>query len=140
MFTGSHVTLTLRGITIYNNSYINVNDIGGNTAGEALLCHIENTDCCGTQGGRPLSEWYYPNGSALNSIADNDSNHEINGSNNYFSATRSQSILRLFRDGAPTERGCFCCVIPESDDQGSDQTLCVNLGKKVVTYNYDNLH
>ena len=69
----------------------------------------------------------------MNSIADNDNNLEINGSNNYFLASRSLSTLRLFRDGAPTERGCFCCVIPEPDDQGSDQTLCVNLGKKVVT-------
>ena len=75
----------------------------------------------------------YPNGSAVNSIVDSDSNYEINPSNNYFLASRSQSTLRLFRDGAPTERGCFCCVIPESGYRGSDETLCMNLGKKVAT-------
>ena len=131
MFVGSRVTLSLRGITVYNNSYINVNDIGGNTDREALLCHTENTNCCGTQGGRALGEWHYPNGSAVNSIVDNDSSRGINGSyNNYFLASMSQTTLRLFHGGAPTERGCFCCIVYKSDDQGSDQTLCVNLGKK----------
>ena len=67
------------------------------------------------------------------SVVDNDSNHDnsINRSNfnNQFLASRSQSTLRLFRDGAPTERGCFCCTIPGSDAQGSNETLCVKLGK-----------
>ena len=77
---------------------------------------------------RALGEWYYPNGSAVDSIAETDNNHEVNGSKiNYFLASRSQSSLRLFRAGAPTERGCFCCVIP--DGQGLDQTMCISLGK-----------
>ena len=124
--SGSHVILSLRGITLYNNSHVNVNDIGGDTDREALLCHTENIDCC--TGVRALGEWLYPNGSAVNSVAEIDSNHELNRSNiNQFLASWSQSSLRLFHVGVPTERGCFCCVIP--DGLGLDQTMCVNLGK-----------
>ena len=112
----------------YNNSLIDINDIGGNTDQEALLCHTDNTNCCGTQQsiiGRVLGKWYYPDGIPVDNIGANQTD------NHYFLASRSQSVIRLFHGAsAPTERGCFCCELP--DHHGSNQTLCVNSGKKTT--------
>ena len=126
------MTLSLRGVTIFNNSYVEVKDIGRDTDQEALLCHTDNTNCCGaeqTMGGRVKGEWYYPNGSrvlSINDIYDNYSQFESNLSSNFLTH-RSRSVVRLYRDGNPSEGGQFCCEIP--DHQEVNQTLCVTIGK-----------
>ena len=124
--TGSRATLSFRGVTVYNNSLIDINAIGGNTDQETLLCHTDNTNCCGTQqsiDGRVLGEWYYPDGIPVDNIRANQTD------NHYFSASRSQSVIRLFHMVLVHPlKGCFCCELP--DRHGSNQILCVNIGKK----------
>ena len=128
MYTGSRVSLSLRGVTIYNNSYINNGDIGG-AAEESLQCHTDSINCCDnehTENGSELGEWYSPSGSrvlSLDEINDNDNDSYLNSYGIF--VNRSQSMIRLF---GSTENGHYCCEIP--DQHGFNQILCVNLGKK----------
>ena len=127
MYTGSRVSLSLRGVTIYNNSYINNGDIGG-TAEEGLQCHTDSINCCDsehTENGSVLGEWYSPSGSrvlSLDEISDNDNDSYVNSYGIF--VNRSQSMIRLF---GSTENGRYCCEIP--DQHGFNQILCVKLGK-----------
>ena len=128
-YTGSHVSLSLRGVTIYNNSYINIGDIGARTDDEALQCHTDYINCCNiehTVNGSQLVEWYYPNGSRvifINEIY----NYSYPDNDGYFTS-RSQSVIRLSSSSSSIEGGRFCCEIP--DQYGSNQTLCINIGEK----------
>ena len=124
--TGSHLSLSLRGVTIYNNSYINIGNIGDNDD-DALQCHTDGPNCCDsehTKNGSVLGEWYYPNGSRVLSL-----NESYYVSNYGYFVRRSQSVVRLFAGSGPTESGRYCCEIP--DQYGLNQTLCVNLGKSI---------
>ena len=132
------MTLSLRGVTIHNNSRVEVKDIGRDTDQEALLCHTDNTNCCGTEqtmGGRVKGEWYYPNGRrilSINEIPDNYSQYESNLSSNFLT-NRFQSVIRLYHGGNPSEEGRFCCEIP--DHKEMNQTLCVTIGKNCFPCN-----
>ena len=127
--TGSRVSLSLRGVTIYNDSYINNGDIGG-TADEGLQCHTNSINCCDseyTENGSALGDWYYPSGSrvlSLDEIGDSDNRSYVSRVGVF--VNRSQSVIRLF---GSTESGHYCCKIP--DQFGFNQILCVNLGKNV---------
>lgn len=75
-----------------------------------------------------LAEWHYPNGSKVSSVDDNSSNNESNfNSSDGFFTRKSQSLIGLFAGRGSTEIGCYCCKI--QDQNGLNQTMCVNLGK-----------
>ena len=132
LLIGSHVSLSLRGVIIYNNSYLNFGDIGGIIDDEALQCHTDNVNCCNneliTENGSVLAEWYYPNGSKVLSVdhTDNSTNDSYVSGDGIFTS-RSQSVIRLLAGRGSTESGLYCCEI--LDQYGSSQTVCVNLGK-----------
>ena len=135
---GSHVSLSLRGVTIYNNSKINLDDIGGSRDDEALQCHTDLVSCCDnelTENASALAEWYYPNGSKVSSvdrgIDDSNNVNDTHFSSGVFFTSRSQSVIRLLasRGTGSTEIGQYCCKI--QDQYGSSQTLCANLGKYI---------
>ena len=132
MLVGSRVSLSLRGVTIYSNSYLSLGDIlGGFIDDEALQCHTDNINCCDSglaENASVSAEWHYPNGSKVSSVDDNSSNNESNfNSSDGFFTRKSQSLIGLFAGRGSTEMGRYCCKI--QDQNGLNQTMCVNLGK-----------
>ena len=129
MLVGSHVSLSLRGVTIYNNTYLSLGDIGGVVGDEALQCHTDNINCCDNglaENTSILAEWYYPNGSKVSSVDGiNNSNNE--STTDGFFTRKSQSLIGLFSGRGSTEMGRYCCKI--QDQNGLNQMMCVNLGK-----------
>ena len=137
MLVGSHVSLSLRGVTIYNNTYISLGDIGGFIGDEALQCHTDNINCCDSglaENASVLAEWYYPNGSKVVSIdgIDNSNNESNLNTSDGFFTRKSQSFIALFSGRGSTEVGHYCCKI--QDQNGLNQTMCVNLGKNYKQY------
>ena len=135
MHTGSRLSLSLRGVTIHNNSHINIDDIGGNNDQEALLCHTDNVNCCtrehtdSQRDEEALGEWYYGNGSMVSFVdgtIDNDSRNDSFINSNFF-ASSGQSVIRLFYRGSSINGGKFCCRIP--DKAGLNHVQCVHIGK-----------
>jgi hypothetical protein len=129
---GSRVSLSLRWVTIYNNSYLSLGDIGGFIGDEALQCHTDNVNCCGSglaDNESVLAEWYYPNGSKVSSVddIDNGNNESYFSDSDGFFSRRTQSLIGLFSGRSSTESGRYCCKI--QDQCGIYQIMCVNLGK-----------
>ena len=134
LLVGSHVSLSLRGVTIYNNTYLSLGDIGGFIGDEALQCHTDNINCCDStsrlnENTSVLAEWYYPNGSKVASVdgIDNSNNESDFNTSDGFFTRKSQSLIALFSVRGSTEVGRYCCKI--QDQNGLNQTMCVNLGK-----------
>ena len=112
------VQLSLRGVAIANNSYVDVDDIGeGDNAG--LLCHTNKTNCCGQRPNR-AGEWYFPNEDMKVEIL------ALSPANNFFYRNRGQRVVRLNRRGSPSERGLFRCEVPNANNV--NQTIYVNIG------------
>lgn len=123
------VSLSLRGTSLPNNSYVDVNDIGeGGTGGasdaEGVLCLTNKQNCCGASqvGGDPLGQWFFPNGSVVDSRSSNIASSRAD----YFFRNRFQSVVRLLQVGQPDERGLFRCEVPNAFNV--NQTLYVNMG------------
>ena len=115
-FTAVGVTLSLNGEMIANDSFVNASSIGEND--DALLCHTNKIDCCGTESNRD-GEWYFsgtPVGLKGNPAIDNN-----------LYRNRGDKVVRLNRRGNPSERGRFSCVVPNANDV--EQTVFINVGK-----------
>ena len=120
------VSLSLRGADIPNDGYVDVSDIGVGDDANALLCHTNKIDCCRSSFGN----WYYPNGTIVKSKSLNE-----NGSDDkadiFAKNGGSTSVVRLYSDGSPTERGQFYCVVPNT--AGDNQsTIYVNICKFAI--------
>ena len=107
-------------MTILNDSYVHVSDIAEGNGG--LLCHTNRSDCCRKEDGSAQGFWYFPNppGDPV----------PIRGertTGDFFYRDRDDRIVRLNRIGNPSERGRFCCEIPNA--AGDTVTLYVNIGK-----------
>ena len=119
------VFLSLRGVTILNNSYVDIADIGGkNSNKEGLLCHSDRFEH-----GRILqlqsADWYFPNGSQVWNYKDFQVAYRSTPYNT-FQKNTGYGLIRLITHGSPSERGRFYCVIP--DARNNTQTLYVNMG------------
>ena len=109
------VGVTLNGIAIANNSYVDVDDIAINMS--ALLCHTNKEDCCGKLPNR-FGEWYFPNGMKVKT--------EVRTQDEFY-RDRATRVVRLnHRKGTFTERGLFRCEVP--DDTDTVQSVYVNVG------------
>ncbi|MCG8620649.1 MAG: hypothetical protein MJE68_01440, partial [Proteobacteria bacterium] len=107
--------LSLRGQSIANNSYVNINDIGERD--DALLCHTDKTDCCSGSYNR-AGEWYYPSGIQVGIYGDYYDE---------FYRNRGTRVVRLnYRQGSFTERGLFRCEVPDASN--INQRIYVNIG------------
>ena len=105
LFTLDTITLSLKGVTIPNDSYVDIDDIGeGNNA---LLCQ-----CCGSSGDSTVGEWYFPSGDRVQTLR----NASIK-SNSYFYRNRGIQKVRLNRVSLPPERGRFRCEVLTSSSQ-----------------------
>ena len=95
------VRLSLRGVSIANNGYVNVDDVG--EGDDALLCHTDKSDCCDYY---RVGEWYYPSGNIVRTMG---------GSGDEFYRNRGPQVVRLNRrQGTFTERGLFQCEVPDA--------------------------
>ena len=125
------VYLSFNGTVIPNNSYIEV-DMMGSQDNNSLICCTNNEYCCHgnyTIDNNPLGAWKYPNGS---SVAYFNITLGTQHAKSRFGRNRNQGTIRLMRIKEPTERGHFCCEIPDSSD--TNQTLCTNIVDEVPTH------
>ena len=114
--------LSLRGRKyIVNNSYFDIDDIGAEGDGAALLCITDLMQCCRgneTDGGGALGQWFYPNGT----------NVSIEGNKYDFYRNRGRSVVRLNRrNSARSPTGLYCCEVPDATN--TQQRICANIGK-----------
>ena len=93
---------------------MDIDDIGEDT--DALVCHTNKTGCCGTPKKRE-GEWYFPGGQMVPPGRE---------SMDAFYRDRDDQIIRLNRDGMPSERGRFQCEVPDS--MGVMHSLSINIG------------
>ena len=114
------MTLTLKGASIANNSYVDADDIGENV--NALLCNTDNDDCCDKHPRK--GEWYF-SGNKVGVLG-------MPPGNNLFYRNRGSSVVRLNRRGTPSQRGHFWCEVPGSDN--INHTVFVNIGMFFSTF------
>ena len=100
---------------------MDVDDIGEDD--DALLCHTTKIDCCTNSMGQiRAGDWYYPNGTRVGTIG-----HSVaTGHTSYFFRNRGTQIVRLNRASHPSERGKFCCEVP--DAYNVIHSICINVG------------
>ena len=123
------VTLSLNGSPIANDSYVDVDDIGGDNEG-ALLCQTDKTGCCTNP---QVGEWYFPDMTSVKSY----SLSRVHGEN-FFYRNRNDRVVRLIRHGAPSERGLFYCQLPNANN--IVQTIYVNIGKLMSSTHFKVCH
>ena len=98
--------LSLRGTPIDNDSFVDVDDIGNrDNPDNRLLCHTNETNCCGgSDPGSATGIWRFHDGTAPPTAA-------ALGSGTGFGRDRGTSVVRLVRQGNPSERGRFRCEL-----------------------------
>jgi hypothetical protein len=137
------VSLRLRGATIPNDSFVDLDDImytapstdqsvseppsNRNPRDEAVLCVTDLEDCCGTESGTMRAvhgDWYLPDGRSV-ALATTGVRFLVNrGPNEVIGQQQFYGSVRLFRRySAPPERGRFRCELPNA--AGDTQTLSV---------------
>jgi hypothetical protein len=113
-------------VTIPNDGYVHINDIGYGDTG--IHCNTDKSDCCGGAdhpNETAQGQWYYPDGSRVLSITDEVANGLIT---NFFARNRFTQIVRLNRYGInPPQRGRFRCEVPNA--AGDNVTVYVNVGE-----------
>ena len=128
--------MSLHGVDIANNSYVNVNDIGVEDH-DALLCHTDNQNCCTNMiGQRRAGDWYSPNGTTVANMGYN----VYMGHSSYFFRSRGTQTVLLRRESYPSETGKFCCEVPNA--YNSIQSICANVGmlSHTCTYIYQRVY
>ena len=121
----SGVFLELNGVRLRNNSLVDIDDIPDQVtvgfltaAANALMCRTDLVACCnaGLQGlPQNVGDWYHPDGSIV----------VFGGKSTPFRRNRNQSVINLWRNNNPIERGHFRCELP--DAQNVNQTRYVNI-------------
>ena len=121
--------LSLNGVTVPNNGDVLASSIGD--GGDGLLCNTDRSDCCRSSNnpnGGAQGHWYYPNGEEVGSYTEEYAN---NPHGHFFARNRGSGIVRLYRDGNPSERGRFHCEIPNGS--GNIETRYVNIGECFIS-------
>ena len=113
------VYLALRGVSYDNNSNINIRNINesSDNPNGALQCVTDKTPCCSQSPGH--GAWIFPNGTLVQESTSTMAFYRDRGDNGEVFLNRPNDVM------APT--GLFCCRVP--DATGTNQTLCVNIGK-----------
>ena len=125
--------VTIRGAYVPENGYIDFDSIGSTNV-EAVLCHTNDPTCCAKGQDNP-GDWFFPNGSVVESYTNN-----IERSHFFFARNRGidPPVVRLYMYHAQRfspmvaqERGRFHCEI--RDVAGNLQQLHVNIRKLAQT-------
>ena len=114
------VYLSLRGVTIPNDGYVLVSDIGFGDS--RLLCNTDRSGCCRSSDGLAQGHWYLPDPPGDRVLI-----RGTRTTGNYFYRDRFTGQVRLNRVGSPSDRGRFRCEIPNTD--GALVDLYVNIGE-----------
>ena len=109
------VSLSLKGADIASDGYVDANDIG--EYDNALHCHTNKLDCC--KHPSRAGEWFYPNGSEVQTLGQAYSSHD------YYYRNRGRSVVFLNRINNPPEKGRFHCEVPNVN--GELQITYVNI-------------
>ena len=65
MYTGG-VSLSLKGASIVDDGYVNIEDIGSTAADrDSLLCQIDAPGCRGANSQQSAGDWFLPDGTSL---------------------------------------------------------------------------
>ena len=110
-------------MTIPNDGYVLASGIGIDDSG--LHCNTDRNGCCRASG---EGHWYLPDGIEVMSFTVEAARP---GPGNFFTRNRDTRIVRLNRNGDPSERGRFRCEIPNAS--GVNVTLYVNIGERFVS-------
>ena len=110
------VYMSINKTAIANDGYVSSYDMIQN--GLPLICHTNKMNCCRDD---QLGDWYYPNGTTVDSYT---VNAELKHIPEFFSRSRSQSTVSLATGGTyglrtflgPPERGRFYCKVPDAND------------------------
>ena len=110
---------------ITNDSNINIRSVGqsSDNPNGALQCITDKIRCCMSQNPRP-GEWYLPTGALVHGGTSTTEIYRSRGDNGEVSLNRPSNVE------SPT--GLFCCEVP--DATGTNQTLCVNIGKLFIKF------
>ena len=150
-FSFSHaagVTLSLRGVTIPNGSFVDFDDImytaplpccddlpsNRNTRDEALKCVTDLENCCGRESDTPsgimstmLGDWYTPSGASVG-LGGGAAWQANRGPNEMLAnGTQVYGSVRLYRRYTAPERGRFRCELPSAANPSVNQILYANI-------------
>ena len=147
------VSLKFRGVTIPNDSIVDIDDImytspswnpccrppsNTNPIDKALLCVTDLEDCCGTEPSSTTArtvhgDWYFPNGSRVGFDAWGAAFLANRGPNEIINGRQFYGSVRLYRRYSyPPERGRFRCELPSAANPNVNQTLYASIGEYIT--------
>ena len=138
------VSLQLHGVTIPNNSLVDIDDLLYRTSGDphptnanglhnqTLACVTDLEDCCDSP--RTVrGDWYYSDGRVVQSGDENPYSNtflKIRGANEVLNGQQLHGSVRLYyRWSNPPGKGRFRCELPSTNDPTVNQTLYANVGE-----------
>ena len=102
--TFPYVSFGLTGPALANHSYVDLSTVG--SAGDnsdSVVCHSDLESCCSAGQGIHRGDWYFPNGTLLPSIGNDDP----------IAMGRTAKLAVIRRTGGATEpTGIYRCDIP----------------------------
>ena len=107
MYTAG-IHLSLRGTTVTNNSYVDIDSIGtSDNDADALLCDTDSED----------GDWYYHNDTVVK---------DVSAANNTsaFVSNRNEMVIKLFRTNTSTVGGQFYCMANDTNQILIYVTIC----------------
>ena len=135
------VSLKLLGVTIPNNSLVDLDDILYRTLNDpeptdanglhdqTLVCVTDLEDCCDAPH-TVRGKWYYPDGSVVLLDALGSTFLSNRGPNEVINGRQFYGSVRLFRRySRPPGRGRFRCELPNAADPNVNKTLYANIGE-----------
>jgi hypothetical protein len=141
------VSLKLFGVTILNNSLVDIDDIlyrapldgfrehptndNPELHDQALLCVTDLEDCCNTPH-TVRGDWYFPDGNVvpIDSPSWISTFQQNRGPNEFVNGRQFYGSVRLFRQwSGPQGRGRFRCELPSAADPNTTDILYANIGE-----------
>ena len=136
--------MQLQGVTIANNSLVDVNDLLYRTHidpsptnangfhNRTLVCVTDLEDCC--ESPRTVrGNWYYSDGRVVQLHVPGGTFLSNRGPNEVLNGQQFYGSVRLFyRWSNPPGKGRFRCELPSADDPTVNQALYANVGECLV--------
>ena len=149
MYVSVGVSLKVQGVTVPNDSLVDIRDLLYRTHIEpeseepsnnntilhdaALLCVTDLVECC--ESPQPRGDWYYPDGRVVEFDgfrygAEFQANR---GQNEFRNGRQFYGSVRLWRRFSPQERGRFHCELPSAANPNVNQILYANICEHYFT-------
>ena len=138
------VSLQLHGVTIPNNSLVDIDDLLYRSGGDphptnanglhnqTLVCVTDLEDCCDSP--RTVhGDWYYSDGSVVEHSGPGRTFLRNRGPNEVRNGQQFYGSVRLFYKWSnPPGKGRFRCELPSASDPTNNQTLYANVGECLI--------